>query len=165
MWSRSSIGLAPQIKHRKVSFAKKRIALCKNLNVDLPYNFDTVCSKHAVRSSKYQSPNLNTLPRLRTLSTPRIHKRRMRHPRPRPPRISTLQQNPLIISNPTPIPPTLPLLIPHRCRLARPVRIPVLHAHEILRCHRRRVRECQREGLHGPVDGAPDIDDTDAGFE
>ena len=47
-------------------------------------------------SSKQQSPNLNTLPLPPTHRTPRVHKRRMRHP-PSLLTIKTLQQNPLIV--------------------------------------------------------------------
>lgn len=113
---------------------------------------------------KHQSSHLNTLPRPRPLGTPRIHKRRMRHPRPLL-AIRTLQQQPLPPLHAAPIPPPLPLRRLHPRRLPRAIGIAVLDANERVVGHAGAVGEGEREGLHGPVDGAPDVDDADAGFQ
>ena len=83
----------------------------------------------------------------------------MRHPRPRPLRIKALQQNPLIRLHPAQVPPFLPLTTLHPRRLPRPVRIPMLNAHQVLSRHRSRIRHRQRERAHRPQQRPPHVDD------
>ena len=50
-------------------------------------------------------------------------------------------------------------------RLAIPIGVSVLNRHDRLVAYTRTVREPQREGLHGPVERAPDVDEPHAGLE
>ncbi len=114
-------------------------------------------------SSKHQSPNLNTLPLPPADRTPRVHKRRMRHP-PSLLTVKTLQQNPLIIIDARPVIPPL-IHVRHRNRLAGPILIPVFDRNQSLISHRLGVGERKRRALHGSIQRAPDVDDAYAAFE
>ena len=133
----------------------------KNLFPSGPYLITTF---ELFNSSKHQSPNLNALPPLCPLGTPRVHKRRVRHPGPLL-RVIALQHQPLVILHPAPIAPPLAPGVLDRGRLARAVRVPVLDADHGFVGHRRAIGEAERERLHGAVDGAPDVDDADAALE
>ena len=50
------------------------------------------------------------------------------------------------------------------CRRARAVGVPVFHAHHIFVVHRDTICESERERLHRPIEGPPDVDDAVAGL-
>lgn len=120
------------------------------------------------QSPENKRPDLDTLPSLGALRRPGIHKRRMRHP-PFPSdllvAIETLQQQPLLVRHARPIIPRLPLAMLHPGRLPGPVGISVLDGDEVLVHDGSGVRERQREGLDGPVERTPYVDDTVAAAE
>ena len=113
---------------------------------------------------KNQRSNLNTLPRLRPLSSPLILESSMRHPRPRL-AIKTLQQQPLLIPHPAPIIPLRLLPERHSRRLPGAIGIPVLHARDGLFGHGGRVRDGEGKGLDGPVEGPPYVDEAVAALQ
>ena len=115
-------------------------------------------------STKDQRPHLNALPPPRPLRRPRIHKRRMRHPGSTL-TIVALQQQPLLVAHAAQIIPSLPLRIPYPRRLARAIRVAMLDRHDGVVADGSGVREGQGEGLHGSVEGPPDVDEPDAALQ
>ena len=74
--------------------------------------------------------------------------------------IKALEEQPLIILHPAPVVEPLTLVEPHARRLARPVRVPVLDANQVLIVHAIRGSKSQWRCLHGSVQRPPDIDDS-----
>ena len=122
-------------------------------------------SLHTIKSSKHQSPNLNTLPRRPPLPCPRILERRMRCPRSSPMTIITLQKQPLMILHPTPIPPFLLPIILYSSGLTHTIRIPMLNPNHLLLLYTSTIRYSQRKRNNWSIQRPPDIYYTHAGGE